>query len=180
MNCRKVNSLLSAYMDGELAGVEQLQIRSHLRDCRCCSDEYESLLLTKRMISGASLKAPRSCLEDRILDRINDEKDAGSSWHNLTGWWSLMAESQRAQYRTVALFAVFCALAGVYVLNPFRRPVTPDQLAKSIHMQEQNAAELAPASRIDDLYRYQIHSQAGEAFGGPAAVPASFHPSVGR
>ena len=59
MNCRKVSHLLSAYMDGELAGVENLQIRQHLSNCDDCNDEYEELLGTKtaRTSQNAGTKA---------------------------------------------------------------------------------------------------------------------------
>lgn len=155
-----------------------MQVRNHLRDCRCCSDEYESLLLTKRMVSGVSLKAPRSCLEDRILGRIAEEKTPGSAWHNVTGWWSLMAENQRSNFRTVALFGVFCTLSFVYVLNPFRRPVSNQQFAADLRRMPSQPAILEPAPA--DYFRYQMHSQSGEPFSsGPAAVPASFRTDQG-
>ena len=52
MNCHKVQSLASAYIDGELAGVEMLTVRRHLNECTDCSGEYESLLKMKRMFGG--------------------------------------------------------------------------------------------------------------------------------
>jgi len=180
LNCRKANSLLSAYIDGELAGVEQMQIRSHIRDCRCCSDEHESLLLTKRMLSGVSMQAPRVCLEERILNRIGEEKGAGSAWNNVHGWWSLLAESQRSQVRTVSLFAVFCALALFYVTRPLGQPISNTQLALELRRQQLMPATLEPSPRVDDYLRFQLHSQSGQPFsGGPAAVPASFRSETG-
>ena len=59
MNCRKVNQLLSAYMDSELPGIEHRQIRSHLAACSPCRDEYEALLQTKRLLAGLQILAPR-------------------------------------------------------------------------------------------------------------------------
>jgi len=180
LNCRKANSLLSAYIDGELPGVEQMQVRTHIRDCRCCSDEHESLLLTKRMLSGVSMQAPRVCLEERILNRIGEENGAGSSWHNIHGWWSLLPEGQRSQVRVLSLFGVFCALAFFYVMRPLSQPITNAQLARDLPRYQMPPATLEPSPRVDDYLRFQLHSQSGQPFsGGPAAVPASFQSEPG-
>lgn len=73
MNCHKVQSLVSAYVDGELSGHEMLAIRQHLADCRECTAEYESLLSLKRMYGRLQPKYPRADLATKIcseLDRL--------------------------------------------------------------------------------------------------------------
>ncbi len=66
MNCRYVQSRLSAYLDCELSGVEQQQIRSHLEQCIECSIELETLRRTKQMLrqmpSVASRRGPEHVL----------------------------------------------------------------------------------------------------------------------
>ena len=57
----------------ELPGVEQLQIRQHLRQCDICQDEHDTLLMTKRMLSGLKMKEPCADLEERILGRLFQE-----------------------------------------------------------------------------------------------------------
>ena len=108
MNCRKASNYLSAYIDGELPGVEQLQIREHLRHCACCQEEYDALLMTKRLVSGLRIKEPRAGLEDRILTAIAKDGDipsAGNGWLvRARAWWAVMAYSQRLR-----LAAGFCA-----------------------------------------------------------------------
>src|SRR5947209_8479362 len=94
VNCRKTASLLSAYMDGELPGVEQLQIREHLKYCVHCNEEYESLLYTKRVLARLSVANPRNCLEDRILNRLSEEAGNRTGRFDVMGWWSLLAEQQ--------------------------------------------------------------------------------------
>ncbi|MCW3096022.1 MAG: putative zinc-finger [Chthonomonadaceae bacterium] len=66
MNCRKVNQLLSAYMDGELRGVEQRQVFEHLARCAECDQEYESFLQMKRMLGCMRAHQPTAELEARI------------------------------------------------------------------------------------------------------------------
>lgn len=58
MNCRYVQSRLSAYLDAELSGTEQQQIRSHLEQCIECSLELESLRQTKRILRQIPIVAP--------------------------------------------------------------------------------------------------------------------------
>lgn len=71
MNCRKVNHSLSAYIDGELPGVEHLQIHKHLMNCRDCEEEYEALLQMKRLLSGMRIRQPQSDLSNRILVKVH-------------------------------------------------------------------------------------------------------------
>ncbi len=58
MNCRYVQSRLSAYLDFELSGAEQQQIRSHLEQCIECSLELESLRHTKQILRRMPIVAP--------------------------------------------------------------------------------------------------------------------------
>ena len=59
MNCRRVNNLLSAYVDAELTGAEMLEIRGHLARCSACQREHEALQQTKRLLGALALRTPR-------------------------------------------------------------------------------------------------------------------------
>jgi hypothetical protein len=59
MNCRRVTSLLSAYIDGELTGVEMLEIRRHLSDCADCEEEHAAILFTKQALSRLGSIVPK-------------------------------------------------------------------------------------------------------------------------
>jgi len=67
LNCRKVSSLLSAYIDRELTGEEMLDIRGHLGTCSVCRAEQESLVQTKRLLSSLALQTPRAELEQLLV-----------------------------------------------------------------------------------------------------------------
>ncbi|MCA0361171.1 MAG: zf-HC2 domain-containing protein [Armatimonadetes bacterium] len=47
MNCIRVETLLSAYLDRELSGEESLMIREHIRMCPSCAQEMEDLRAVK-------------------------------------------------------------------------------------------------------------------------------------
>jgi predicted anti-sigma-YlaC factor YlaD len=71
MNCRRVESLMSAYIDGELTGAEMLEIRSHLDDCAECAKEHESIKLTKQMIFRLATIKPREDFAASILTKLD-------------------------------------------------------------------------------------------------------------
>lgn len=69
MNCRYVQSRLSAYLDFELSGEEQQLIRSHLEQCMECSAEFESLRRTKQLLRQMPVVKPQSGPE-QVLMRV--------------------------------------------------------------------------------------------------------------
>ena len=72
MNCRKVQSLISAHADSELPGIEMLAVRHHLSECQECGLEFESLLRTKRAFAGLRSKHPSHDLAGRICERLDE------------------------------------------------------------------------------------------------------------
>ncbi|MGE5594384.1 MAG: anti-sigma factor family protein [Betaproteobacteria bacterium] len=55
MTCEKAMSLISAYLDKELAFDEFRQVELHLASCETCSEEYETLKATQELLG--TLKA---------------------------------------------------------------------------------------------------------------------------
>jgi predicted anti-sigma-YlaC factor YlaD len=179
VNCRKTSSLLSAYMDSELPGVEQLQLREHLKQCPSCNEEYESLLYTKRVLARLSVAAPRNCLEDRILMRLSEETERSAARIDIRGWWSLMAEQQRAGIRTAGLVAVLGAVCAVYVFNPFGR--YPSQQALASGNRIGIPAYLGPQMPSQDMFQYHSRTESAQPLsGGISAVPVSSYQGIGR
>lgn len=180
MNCRKTASLLSAYMDGELPGVEQLQIREHLKHCTCCNEEYESLLYTKRVLARLSVANPRNCLEDRILNRLSDEAERGVKRFDPLGWWSLLAEQQKSNIRTAGLVAVLGGLCAVYWVNPFNRVQSIQSLASRPQFMGQ-PAYMEPQIPLPDMMRYHTVSESFQPMsGGYSAQPIPNYQPFGR
>jgi anti-sigma factor RsiW len=106
VNCRRVSNLLSAYIDGELTGEEQLKIQEHLRQCDECAEEHESLLMTKRLICSLKMKEPREELEARILNAVAQEVAPSRRRFPWGVWWAFLSHSER---RRLQLAAAFCA-----------------------------------------------------------------------
>ena len=91
MNCRYVQSRLSAYLDFELSGDEQQLIRSHLEECIECSCEFESLRRTKQLLRQMPIVKPRTGPE-QVLLRVRQAQPAaprpawGIRWHPPRVW----------------------------------------------------------------------------------------------
>lgn len=67
MNCSIVSAKLSAYIDGELAGTEMLEVRDHVSVCPDCRDECESLRQVKAMLARVSGPEPDADFEERLV-----------------------------------------------------------------------------------------------------------------
>lgn len=63
---------MSAYIDGELPGVEMLEIRRHLSECADCAEEHESLRMVKRAVARLRAVAPREGFQTAVLERLED------------------------------------------------------------------------------------------------------------
>lgn len=91
MNCRYVQSRLSAYLDFELSGEEQQLIRSHLEACMECSAEFESLRRTKQLLRQMPVVKPQSGAE-QVLMRVRQVSPVPSRtalrvrWHPPRFW----------------------------------------------------------------------------------------------
>jgi len=135
LNCRKANSLLSAYIDSELTGAEQPQVRGHLRSCDGCAEEYESLRRPKQLLARLSTRDPAAELEGRILHRLAVEANRPAARFNVRGWWSLLGEPDRAALRSGAVFAAVALVALIYVLQPLRGPANQPAMTASSYAQ---------------------------------------------
>ncbi|MCE5313419.1 MAG: anti-sigma factor [Armatimonadota bacterium] len=71
MNCRRVANLMSAYVDGELTGLEMLEIRRHLGECPDCAEECESIRFTKKMVLRLATVKPREDFAASIIMNLD-------------------------------------------------------------------------------------------------------------
>ena len=70
MNCKSVESRLSAYVDSELPGEEMLEIRDHLRCCLCCRQEETDLRSLKRLMEHLEDAEPPAGFEERLTAAV--------------------------------------------------------------------------------------------------------------
>jgi anti-sigma factor RsiW len=169
VNCGKIQNLLSAYMDGELTGEDQLRIRRHLDFCHSCSEEHDSLLATKRMISTLAVRQARPEMEQKILDLLANEEEKRTSRSPILAWWLTLPLNRRMQFAGLfALGAIALAAARIapVLLAPPAGQLDPRAIALN------NSAGRQPLSPVGDV-RF-IYSPADNApVGAGSAVPVS-------
>ena len=140
MNCRRVSSLISAYIDGELTGLEMLEMRRHFDGCRSCKLQYESLRYTKQILSRLSYAEPRAGLAEQICARLDSVKAPG--YQKL---WNRMLTYGRARLTPVA---VGCAALGTVLAVLVSYPTTkePEVVALPRPAMYASALPLPPAT----------------------------------
>ncbi len=150
MNCRKVNHLLSAYMDGELPGVEHRQIHEHLARCPECAEEYAGLLRMKRLLAGMRVREPRTDLATRIVEQVHRSQETPRigpivRWTEQVGvWWKAAAPSPPALALGAGLAII--GVIGVSHIVENREPIHWNPVTASVLANQPLAPEspLAP------------------------------------
>jgi anti-sigma factor RsiW len=107
MNCHRISKMLSAYIDGELTGVEMMEIRRHLADCQDCETELSHLRAAKRLVGRLATAQPSADLASRICASL-DQVQPYSLW----GSWQALWQSafQRLSPAVAAVAVVFLAM----------------------------------------------------------------------
>ena len=78
MNCPENNTLIHAYLDGELDLLSTLQLEAHLRECAACAQAYKNhQTLRSAMSSGGLYFKPPYHLEQRIHQALQESNQIG-------------------------------------------------------------------------------------------------------
>ncbi len=135
MNCRKVTHLLSAYIDGELQGVEHRQIHEHLAGCSECMQEHRGLVQMKRMLASLRMREPSADLPQRILSHVHTQQTFRAPWLEQFNRW---VQVQGLKPQSLALAATF-ALGGIVFasytidrVDPGTPIVFPQQMPRQV------------------------------------------------
>lgn len=158
MNCRKVTHLLSAYIDGELQGVEHRQIHEHLAGCSECAQEHRGLVQMKRMLASMRVREPSADLPQRILSHVRMQQTFRAPWLDQFNRW---VQVQGLKPQSLALAATF-ALGGIIFAS-----YTIDRVDTSDH-----------ATALQSLTPAQVARLQAAPVMEPAFAPAEFAPGV--
>ena len=112
MNCKSVQSRLSAYIDRELTGHELLSIRDHLRDCTDCRIEENAVREFKCLLGGLTEIEPPAGFADRLCASVIRSAPAPQP-----------AFSWRRSFFTFGAVAACSMAVTFYVISP--KPVAP-------------------------------------------------------
>jgi len=74
VRCNEVKRLLSAYFDGELPADKSIEVKDHLRRCRNCAKELESIEKIHRLMGAFPILEAGPYFESQVIERIEGEK----------------------------------------------------------------------------------------------------------
>jgi hypothetical protein len=74
MTCREIQQRLSAYLDGDLSGREQVATTAHLRECAACAARFETLESALDELRTLPRLRPNGSLAFRVLNRLEVEQ----------------------------------------------------------------------------------------------------------
>jgi hypothetical protein len=78
MKCSVVDSLLSAYLDGELSESERSAVDEHLRGCASCAAMLRSLKTTAALVASLPRRQAPSGFAAAVLARVEAQVEAGA------------------------------------------------------------------------------------------------------
>lgn len=154
MSCKAIQLKLSAYLDGELAGFEMLEIRNHLNRCSACSFHADELRTVKRLLGNL----PESEPDDQFLTRLNT---------------AVFSAPKKPAYRPLSLALISCiAFATALMLT-----------LAGYHTRPNHVAVKPPVTKPDenafDVSRDQAYQSGGDGFNGGSFIITASSPTNG-
>lgn len=162
--------LLSPLIDGELPGTESLAVRQHLRDCPRCQEEYDELLLTKRMLGSMSVVEPREGFEEELIRALREAPQPAGLRGRLEAWWHTTDYGTRVR-AAAALAAVSLILLALSVRVSLQSGSNPD-----VRLMAGAAAATVPGpfAEADIGFAHEtVHRPQPVIYHEPAGYPAA-------
>lgn len=128
MNCRKTQKLLSAYLDGELAGDDLQQVKSHISSCAACA----RLMAQYQQLETGYAVAQRPLPVDfsvQVMNRIAHDSEQGrrESAEMTSVWDWLFHPSARTAVAFGTAVAVFLVIAFLVTGELKQRIITQNE-----------------------------------------------------
>jgi len=150
MNCKTVQTHLSAYLDRELAGDQMLELRAHLNSCKECREEEASVRILKSLLGGLPVPDPSPDFEERLTLSLANARNA---------------QSNTRSFRT-SIFLFAGVAAGAMAITLTFLSGTKTTAANSIARDKSINFE---AQRYHEIY-----NRSGDAYGGGPIITANY------
>jgi hypothetical protein len=159
MECKKIEGLLTAYLDGELTDKEQKYVEQHLSLCQKCSDELIAMTRTRDVLrqalsSKASEEGPSPDAWVRIQERIMVETKS-SFWDNLRNFIPQSTAWRAALSTAVVVVIVIAAVvlgtgggANKSMLGPGLEPSWDSTASNYERSDEKQAYDMAETPTV--------------------------------
>lgn len=171
LDCKKIQPLLSEYIDGTLDGDAGWNIKLHLASCAVCSTITEELRATANLLQTLPTREPSANFEALLAKRLADQvlTPRPPSWSDrLREWW------QTPRVRPVATSAVALAavvpMALFVVLRPHTTTVAGSKTTSTVVTAAASEAATADEATVNQLWREHITYASTEPLGGGGAM----------
>jgi anti-sigma factor RsiW len=112
INHHRVEKLLSAYLDGELAPAEAEAVQEHLLDCAGCREAYDSLRSAKEALGQLPVAEPPAEFWRRIREPRGGPRSFGVPWRRGGGGRRLVGALAAGVLVLVLVLAVLPLVKG--------------------------------------------------------------------
>ncbi|SHI39784.1 anti-sigma factor family protein [Lutispora thermophila] len=110
MECSEVSNLIMKYIDGDISEVELKLLNKHILSCESCHEEFQMMTEMIKCINEMPEISPPCDLEEKIMNRINREREASSMVNMLIGAAGMFAF---AYYMIIFVILPFMRDAGI-------------------------------------------------------------------
>jgi Putative zinc-finger len=134
--CNINQELISAYIDGELAGKEKQEIETHLRECEVCNDllkyfKYNDML-TSQYIKNTIPSSSWDQCHAELKNKISFQEKI----------------SIITKYILPAAAIILCAIGGYYIIRTIPAPHTENVVATIVPAQYQDVLKMSESVLI--------------------------------
>lgn len=120
LDCKKIQPLLSEYVDGALPEDTAWQVKLHLSSCAVCQKVTDDFTGTARLLATLPTVETSAGFEDALARRIADmtlKPRPVSLLERLRIWWSEPISARRPVLASAAVFAVLIPVAFVVTMQ---------------------------------------------------------------
>jgi predicted anti-sigma-YlaC factor YlaD len=162
MNCPKIQSLLSAYADRELTGVEMFLIRQHVHDCDSCREHDAEVRRIKSILCSIEIAEPTPDFEARLISVV-----MGTKAHP--------AEEKRQRYAAGFAVTSLAAAAAICIVFTVREMPVAGPSAAATQVTPRKAAPPVGPTMAVAMQRDSAFINSADPLSGPTgAVAASY------
>lgn len=185
LDCKKIQPLLSEYVDGALPGDSAWEIKLHLSSCAVCSRVADELSATTKMLSSLPRLDTSAGFEKALARRLAEQalQPRPAGWKDiLRGWWET-PRVRRPSLATAAGLAALVPVVAILTYNARNAPQTVSPAAISVtssqQMQPGQMAIVTPAVATleqfaDEHAAYESSEPLSDSAGLLVATSTSF------
>jgi anti-sigma factor RsiW len=177
LDCKKIQPLLSEYVDGTLPDQSAWDVKMHVTSCAVCSQVARELTATANLLSSLPTLEPSANFEAMLAKRLADQVLSPHKptfterlRNGLSEWWS-----RPLTRPAVATGVVFAALLPVAVLmtQPMKPVYDSVAVTSPSPIPTQPAAPRNDSGTLDDLWREHSSYVSTEPLGDSAGMVAA-------